>query len=106
MLRQACSHDVWYYDTEKIEAGPSKAMLISHGVVFSVRVPLFGDNHRIGYLAATWDKMPEVRPADPKIMCDTADVLAYLLSKDSLHDIIKENASNEPTAYLDAYSPR
>ena len=58
----------------------------SQGVAYSIRTPLIGEGHIIGYLAATWDTVPEKEPENPKSFCDHAEMIAYLLGKNGIKE--------------------
>jgi len=53
----------------------------SQGIAYSIRTPRIGEGHIIGYLAATWDDVPEKELENPKSFCDYADMISYLLGK-------------------------
>jgi hypothetical protein len=88
---QPCHHEIWYCRTEQLPVGSSKAILQSQGIDFSIRIALYVDNLIVGYLDIAWDKMPRKGPDNSKTMCDAAEVLTYLLSKEGLERIQSES---------------
>ena len=59
-------------------------MMQSQGIAYSIRTSLIGEGHNIGYLAATWDMVPEKMPDNTRSFCYHAEMIAYLLGKDGI----------------------